>query len=221
MSGGETTGRVGTSGPQRTCIGCGRQAEQRELIRLVRSAEGELMVDHPHRLGGRGAYVCSSRSCLSRALRSSRLSRHVGGAVRSPDMSGVVEQIQGRIDRRVEGLLVASGKARVALIGANRVQEALRHPQVPALVVLADDVSPRVRRSLTDGATSKTTVASWADRDRLGRAFARAEVGAVAVTDAGLAGALDQELRLLAGLSVDVAENKPSRREEMALERAT
>ncbi len=54
------------SEPIRTCVGCGRKAPQRELLRFVAPA-GVLELDSGRRLRGRGAYTCPRPSCFERA----------------------------------------------------------------------------------------------------------------------------------------------------------
>ncbi|MBX6351294.1 MAG: YlxR family protein [Clostridia bacterium] len=53
--------------PQRTCVGCGKQAAKRSLVRIVRTPAGEVLVDATGRRNGRGAYVCGP-ACLEKAL---------------------------------------------------------------------------------------------------------------------------------------------------------
>jgi predicted RNA-binding protein YlxR (DUF448 family) len=52
--------------PVRTCVGCGRKAPQRELLRFV-AADGQLEHDPAGRRPGRGAYTCARRVCFERA----------------------------------------------------------------------------------------------------------------------------------------------------------
>ncbi|MFS8640208.1 MAG: YlxR family protein, partial [Symbiobacteriaceae bacterium] len=52
--------------PQRTCIGCRAVRPKRELLRIVRTPEGEILFDPSGRRAGRGAYLCPSASCLDR-----------------------------------------------------------------------------------------------------------------------------------------------------------
>ncbi|MDP6606575.1 MAG: YlxR family protein [Dehalococcoidia bacterium] len=54
--------------PQRTCVACRRSRDRRDLVRLVRTAEGEIDVDERGREPGRGAYLCAERECWDRAL---------------------------------------------------------------------------------------------------------------------------------------------------------
>ncbi len=63
--------------PMRMCVGCREMKEKRELIRLVRTAEGKAVFDPSGRLPGRGAYVCRSADCLRRAMRQRQLERQL------------------------------------------------------------------------------------------------------------------------------------------------
>ena len=67
----------------RQCIGCREQKPKTELIRVVRSSEGELSIDLRGKSPGRGAYLCRSGECLKRAVKSRALERAL--AVPVPD----------------------------------------------------------------------------------------------------------------------------------------
>ena len=223
MSGTSTADRG--RGPRRTCIGCRQTAEQSTLIRLVRSDGGEVLVDHPHKLGGRGVYVCGSTTCLARALRSPKLGRHVGGPVSAPALDLLRDQISERISRRVDGLLAAAGRAQKVVVGTSGVEAELRGGRARGLVVVARDGSPRARVDLETAAREAgATVLEYGDKAQLGLPFARESVAAALVFDEGLAGAVRAELELLRGLERSSAreEIEPSRgRGPKALEGAT
>lgn len=61
--------------PVRKCMGCMESKPKKELVRVVRSAEGEVSVDATGKKNGRGAYLCPSRECLQKARRARRLER--------------------------------------------------------------------------------------------------------------------------------------------------
>ena len=61
--------------PIRTCIGCNEGKPKKELIRVVKTAEGEVFIDATGKKNGRGAYVCPNISCLEKAIKTKRLSR--------------------------------------------------------------------------------------------------------------------------------------------------
>jgi hypothetical protein len=63
--------------PMRMCVGCREMKEKRELIRVVRSPEGEVSLDATGKKSGRGAYVCRSAECLKRAIKQRQLERQL------------------------------------------------------------------------------------------------------------------------------------------------
>lgn len=61
--------------PMRMCVGCGEMKEKRELIRVVKSADGEISLDKTGKKNGRGAYLCHNAECLKKARKSKRIDR--------------------------------------------------------------------------------------------------------------------------------------------------
>ena len=61
--------------PLRQCLGCREMKPKRELIRAVRSPEGEVSLDFRGRKPGRGAYVCPNPECLKKARKARALER--------------------------------------------------------------------------------------------------------------------------------------------------
>ena len=61
--------------PQRTCIACRTARPKRELVRIVRTPEGMVMVDETGKRSGRGAYLCRHRICWETALAQRRIER--------------------------------------------------------------------------------------------------------------------------------------------------
>ena len=61
--------------PLRTCVGCRQSRTKKELIRVVRTPEGELVLDATGRKNGRGAYLCRNTECLQKAKNNRGLSR--------------------------------------------------------------------------------------------------------------------------------------------------
>ena len=59
--------------PTRRCTGCGEHFPKPELIRVVRTPEGEIVLDSTGKRAGRGAYLCKSAECLRRARKARRL----------------------------------------------------------------------------------------------------------------------------------------------------
>lgn len=61
--------------PQRKCVGCNTSKDKKELIRVVKNAEGEISVDLTGKKNGRGAYICHSQECLAMAIKAKRLEK--------------------------------------------------------------------------------------------------------------------------------------------------
>ncbi len=67
--------------PVRQCVGCREQRPKRELVRVVRSPEGEVSIDTRGKKPGRGAYICPSPECLKKAIKSKALGRALSAEI--------------------------------------------------------------------------------------------------------------------------------------------
>ena len=63
--------------PERRCTGCGEHFPKIELIRIVRSPEGEISLDKSGKKSGRGAYICPSLKCLKKARKTHRIEQNL------------------------------------------------------------------------------------------------------------------------------------------------
>ena len=61
--------------PLRQCIGCQEMKSKKEMIRVIKTAEDEIMLDATGRKNGRGAYLCPSMECFKQAVKSKGLER--------------------------------------------------------------------------------------------------------------------------------------------------
>lgn len=59
--------------PQRTCIGCSAKKNKRDLIRLVKKTDGQIVVDLEGKLEGRGTYICKDEACLEKAVKNKKI----------------------------------------------------------------------------------------------------------------------------------------------------
>lgn len=67
--------------PIRQCLGCNEHKPKNEMIRVVRSPEGDISLDTRGKKSGRGAYICYSVSCLNKARKSRRIERALECAI--------------------------------------------------------------------------------------------------------------------------------------------
>lgn len=84
--------------PMRQCLACREMKEKRELIRVVRSPEGEISLDFKGKKSGRGAYLCPNPQCLKRARKGRALER----AFSLP----IPEDVYDSLEKEMEGGLL-------------------------------------------------------------------------------------------------------------------
>ena len=61
--------------PMRKCVGCGEMKEKKDMIRVIKTPEDEIILDTTGRANGRGAYICNNPDCLSKAIKNRGLER--------------------------------------------------------------------------------------------------------------------------------------------------
>ena len=84
--------------PVRMCVGCRAHAPKKELIRIVRTPEGQIVADARGKASGRGAYICRKAACLAKARKSRALERMLNTPI-SPEtyeaLSAAIEASDG------------------------------------------------------------------------------------------------------------------------------
>lgn len=79
--------------PERQCLGCNEHRPKKELLRVVRTPEGDILLDFTGKKSGRGAYICRDVECLKKARRSGRIGR-------SLDVT-IPEEVYDRMEREL------------------------------------------------------------------------------------------------------------------------
>ena len=80
--------------PQRKCVGCGEMKSKKELIRVVRSPEGDISLDITGKKPGRGAYVCPDKECITKAYKAHRLERALDKQVNDDVYKKILEEMK-------------------------------------------------------------------------------------------------------------------------------
>lgn len=80
--------------PMRQCLGCREMKPKGELIRVVRSPQGEISLDFKGKKPGRGAYVCPNEQCLARAKKSRSLERAFSAPIDAQVYEALEEQMK-------------------------------------------------------------------------------------------------------------------------------
>lgn len=61
--------------PMRQCIGCGEMIPKKDMIRVIKTSSGDILLDKTSRQNGRGAYICNNKECLIKARKNKGLER--------------------------------------------------------------------------------------------------------------------------------------------------
>ena len=80
--------------PMRQCVGCREMKPKKELIRVVKSPEGNISLDYRGKAPGRGAYVCPDPACLKRAIKSKALERAFETQIPQEIYDGLVQAME-------------------------------------------------------------------------------------------------------------------------------
>ena len=85
--------------PLRQYIGCGEMKSKKEMIRVIKTAEGEILLDATGRKNGRGAYLCPSMECFKKAVKGRGLERSFKMAI-PREVYETLEKEMEEIDRQ-------------------------------------------------------------------------------------------------------------------------
>lgn len=84
------------SKPIRTCIACRKEFEKDKLVRIVRTPEGNYIVDKTGKANGRGAYICGSEDCVKKLKKNRLLNRVFSSEIPSEVYNAVEEAFVGK-----------------------------------------------------------------------------------------------------------------------------
>ncbi|WP_312104683.1 RNase P modulator RnpM [Pygmaiobacter massiliensis] len=84
--------------PVRRCVGCNEGKPKKELVRVVKTAEGEISVDVTGKKSGRGAYLCPDKKCLAKAQKAKRLERAFECAISEEIYERLAQEVEARED---------------------------------------------------------------------------------------------------------------------------
>ena len=154
--------------------------EKKALLRIVRSPEGEISLDLTGKKAGRGAYVCQSKECITKAVKEKRLER----ALEKP----VSEEVYAKL---LEDLPQKAGKL---ASGDYAVRSALKNGKAKLLLVAADAAENSKKDMYFMAEMSDTPVVECLTRDELGWAIGKAKRTAVVVLDNSFANMINKNI---------------------------
>ena len=86
---------AGKKVPLRQCLGCGEMKSKKEMLRIIRTAEGEVFLDVTGKKNGRGAYICKDAGCLEKGRKKKALDR----SLKIEISDEVYESLKGELDK--------------------------------------------------------------------------------------------------------------------------
>ncbi len=81
--------------PLRKCLGCMESFPKKELVRVVRTPDGEVCIDLIGKKSGRGAYICKSESCFKKAVKSKRIQSNLEITLTDELTEALAKEISG------------------------------------------------------------------------------------------------------------------------------
>jgi predicted RNA-binding protein YlxR (DUF448 family)/ribosomal protein L7Ae-like RNA K-turn-binding protein len=187
----------------RSCVACRRVGEQGALIRFAALPDGRLVVDHPPKLKGRGAYLCPDPACVAAAVKRNPFPRAFRRPVTLP-AGDLTRAMADRLVVHVIGLLGVARKAGRIRSGAVQVEEALSRGGRGgvAFLVVAEDAEPATATAFEARARAAgTPVVRFGTKEELGRAIGKELRAVVGVADPGLAARIQDDLAKLRQLT--------------------
>ena len=81
--------------PMRKCVGCQEMKSKKEMIRVIRTSEGDFLLDATGRKNGRGAYLCPNGDCLAKAVKNKGLERSFKQAIPKEVYEALEKEMEG------------------------------------------------------------------------------------------------------------------------------
>ena len=183
--------------PMRKCVGCQEMKNKKEMLRVLKTAEGEFILDATGRKNGRGAYLCFSGKCLQEAIKDwnvlsnrryqKRYTKIWKRSWSSLNMNRALSMIS---------LATKAGKTKSGeFMTEKEVKEGRAH-----LVIVADDASDKTKKKFQNMCDFyKVPIYFFEDKDTLGHAMGKEFRASLAVTDAGFAKGIRKHLDMEEG----------------------
>lgn len=80
--------------PMRQCVGCQEMKSKKELMRIIKTADNEILLDTTGKKNGRGAYLCPNGECLARAIKTKGLERSLKTAIPKEVIENLTKEME-------------------------------------------------------------------------------------------------------------------------------
>ena len=80
--------------PMRQCVGCSEMKNKKEMLRIIKTAEDEILLDTTGKKNGRGAYICPNGECLKKAIKTKGLERSLKTAIPKEVIENLTKEME-------------------------------------------------------------------------------------------------------------------------------
>ena len=168
--------------PKRTCMGCQEIKLKKDLIRIVKNKQGEIFVDKTSKANGRGAYICNSKECLEKVMKSKRLEKVFEQKIDD----SIYESLKGEIGCQKIKFTVCFGLATRAgkiSFGTESTLEVIKDRKAK-LVILAKDASDRTKNNFKKICDEyKVTYREFSNIENLSKCIGKDNKAVIAIKD--------------------------------------
>ena len=175
--------------PLRQCVGCGEMKSKKEMMRVLKTPEDEIVLDLTGKKNGRGAYLCISRVCIKKA-------RKNNGLERSFKMS-IPNEVYDSLEKKVLSLLGLAARGRNLVSGEFSTENAVKDGSA-CLVIISEDASANTKKLFTDKCSFyEVPIYTLGTKEMLGKAIGKEMRASLAVTDPGLSDSIMKHLQTI------------------------
>ena len=181
--------------PLRQCIGCGEMKSKKEMIRVIKTAEGEILLDATGRKNGRGAYLCPSMECFKKAVKGRGLERSFKMAIPRE----VYETLEKTDKNKVFSMIGLATRARKVVSGEFSTEKSVKSGR-SHMVIVSEEASDNTKKMFTNMCTHyKVPIYLFGTKEELGHAMGQEFRASLSVEDAGFAKTLASRMNVNGG----------------------
>ena len=182
--------------PVRKCIGCQEMKNKKDMMRILKTTENEIVLDTTGKKNGRGAYLCFSKECFEKAVKNKGLERSLKMAI----PGSVYEELKKEIERlklkasRVLSLVGLATKAGRTASGEFSTEKAVKEGRA-FLVIVSEESSDNTKKKFQNMCTYyQVPIWIYGTKEQLGAAMGKEFRASLAVLDEGFSKTIMKEL---------------------------
>ena len=180
-----------------SCVACRKKGEQQHFLRYVVGPEHQVVVDYRHRLPGRGAYTCISRSCIEKAVTAKAFDRAFRTKLTNVKPGELVRAACFAISQRIEGLVGIARKAGAIISGTSQLQSSFNRQELSYLLVAGDAAENSAEKMIRMAEQENVTWNHFSDQQGLGKLAGRASLNCIGIKEKQFADLLALEIQSL------------------------